>query len=322
MHEKKPRQWWNTAGANHNQAVRQTAAYTTISLPRPAPKGRRELMANHMKPEKRLQLLRLLCEGNSIRSTARLCGTNIRTVLRHLVIAGEECRQFLHQELREIEVNHVQCDEIWTFVGKKQGRLSADEKSNSRIGDQFLYVALEQDTKLICTYAIGKRDKPTTDRFIEDLARRIIVPDYPHESGRPQVSTDGWGAYPDAIASSFGRRVDYGQLIKNYGDQSQEGRYGPPDVVATDRRPIWGVENVATICTSHVERCNLTIRTFLKRFTRLSLGFSKKLDNLKAAVALHVFHYNFCRVHGTLKRTPALAAGVADRLWKLDDLFG
>jgi hypothetical protein len=136
------------------------------------------------------------------------------------------------------------------------------------------------------------------------------------------MSTDGWQAYPDAIASSFGRRVDYGQLIKNYGDQSQEGRYGPPDVVATDRRDIWGIDDVKTICTSHVERCNLTIRTFLKRFTRLSLGFSKKLDNLRAAVALHVFHYNFCRVHGTLKRTPALAAGVTDRLWKLDDLFG
>lgn len=279
-------------------------------------------MSRNLSAEKRLLILKLLVEGNSIRSTARLCDTNNKTVLRHLMIAGERCRQFMHQQLRNIEVGHVQCDEIWTFVAKKQGRLKDDERDNSRIGDQYLYVALDQDTKLICTYAIGKRDKVTTERFIEDLARRVVIPEVAPQCERPQISTDGWAAYPDAIASSFGQRVSYGQLIKTFGESDQPGRYGPPDVVATDRRDLWGVIDVKSICTSHVERNNLTIRTFLKRFTRLSLGFSKKLENLRAAIALHIFHYNFVRIHGSLKRTPALAAGVADRLWKLDDLFG
>lgn len=279
-------------------------------------------MARNISAEKRCAILRHLIEGSSVRSTARLCGTNNKTVLRHLVLAGEQCRRFLHQKLREIRIGHVQCDEIWTFVFKKQGHLSDVERLNSRIGDQFLYVSIDQDSKLICNYAIGKRDAETTARFIEDLARRVVVPDVAQPSDRPQISTDGWPAYPDAIASSFGHRVDYGQLVKYYGEQTQEGRYGPPSVVTVDRRSMWGVTDENSICTSHVERNNLTIRTFIKRFARLSLGYSKKLTNLKAAIALHVFHYNFCRIHSSLKRTPALASGVTKRLWKLEDLFG
>lgn len=279
-------------------------------------------MANHMKPERRVFLLNLLCEGNSIRSTARLMKTNIKTVLRHLVRAGEDCRQFLHWQLRGIEAVHVQCDEIWTFCRKKQAHLSEAEKDDPEIGDQFLYIALDQDTKLICTYAVGKRDAETTDRFIEDLARRVKLPDFDHESERPKLSTDGWAAYPDAIASSFGRRVQYGQLIKNYAAGTQIGRYGPPRLARADRRAITKMDDVRSICTSHVERNNLTIRTFMKRFTRLSLGFSKKLDNLRAAVALHVYHYNYCRLHGTLGITPAMAAKLTKRLFSLSDLFG
>jgi hypothetical protein len=137
---------------------------------------------------------------------------------------------------------------------------------------------------------------------------------------RPQVSTDGFKCYPDAMASSFGHRVDYGTIVKRY-ESEQTGRYSQPTVVATERRSEWGVANLKTICTSHVERCNLTIRTFIKRFTRLTVCFSKKLDNLKAAVALHVFHYNFCRVHSSLRSTPAMKAKLTDRLWKLEDLF-
>lgn len=279
-------------------------------------------MSNHITPEKKLRILKLLVEGNSVRSAARIVGSQHRTVLRHLVQAGETCRQFLHQKLRNLKVKNVQADEIWTFCGKKQGRLTDEEKQNPELGDQYVFISLDRDSKLICNYAIGKRDGETTARFIEDLARRIVLPEFPHESERPQLSTDAWPAYPDAVASSFGRRVDYGQLIKRYGESEQEGRYGPPDVSSVDRRPMWGIKDIFTICTSHVERCNLTIRTFVRRFARLSLSFSKKLDNLKAAFALHVYFYNFCRIHGSLKRTPALAAGVTDRLWSLDDLFG
>jgi hypothetical protein len=149
-----------------------------------------------------------------------------------------------------------------------------------------------------------------------DLADRIVTE-------IPQLSSDGWNGFKSAVESAFGWEVNYGQLIKSYGEAVQEGRYGPPDVVATERKQIFGAEDIDlySICTSHVERSNLTIRTFMKRFTRLSLGFSKKLENLAAAVALHVAHYNFCRIHGSLKVTPAMAAGVIGELWTIEDLY-
>lgn len=245
-------------------------------------------MANFMPAEKKLQILHLLCEGNSIRGTARLCGTNHQTVLRQLVAAGEACRMFLHNHLQEIHVDHVEIDEIWTFVACKQKRIAPEQRlANPHIGDQYLYLSLDQRSKLICNYALGKRDQSTTNRFIEDLARRIVLPDT--FDGRPQVSTDGFKCYPDAIANSFGHRVDYGTIVKNYADGSeQSGRYAPPEVVESVRKPMWGIQNLKSICTSHIERFNLSLRTFVKRFSRLSLGFSKKLGNLKAAVALHV----------------------------------
>jgi IS1 family transposase len=281
-------------------------------------------VANVMKSEKRVQILRLLAEGNSVRSTARLMQTNIPTVLRQLVKAGEECRQFMHRNLVDLKVRHLQCDEIWTFVQKKQKRVRPGDSLT--FGDQFLYLAFDQDTKLICTYAIGKRDINTTERFIEDLARRVSIPTrdgvMAGNGHRPQVSTDGWPAYPNAIANSFGRTVNYGQLIKMYGENREAGRYAPASIIRAERRVQWGPIEPSSICTSHVERCNLTVRTFIRRFTRLSLGFSKRIDNLRAAVALHVFHYNFCRIHGRLKRTPAMAAGVTERLWSIADLFG
>lgn len=275
-------------------------------------------MANMLSTERRLKLLHLLCEGNSIRGTARLMDMEHRTVLRHLVIAGEQCRMFLHNHLQEIPATHVEIDEIWTFVACKQRRIAPEQRlANPHIGDQYLYLSLDQRSKLICNYAIGKREQSTTDRFIEDLARRIVV------ENRPQISTDGFKCYPDAIANSFGHQVDYGTIVKNYADGSEmTGRYAPPEVVGSDRKSQWGVQNLRTICTSHIERFNLSLRTFVKRFSRLSLGFSKKLTNLKAAVALHVFHYNFCRIHSSIRCTPAMRANLTDHIWKLDDLFG
>lgn len=279
-------------------------------------------MANHLKSEKRVQILRLLAEGNSVRSTARLTDSQHRTVLRHLVIAGEECRGFLHDNLVELNVRHVECDEIWTFVAKKQKRVRAEESSNPGIGDQYLFVALDQDTKLICTYAIGKRDSVTTQRFMDDLSRRIVTPGFTSDVVRPQISTDGYASYDQAVASAFGRQVNYGQVIKMYRPNPEAGRYAPSALLSVTRKPMWGQIEPRSISTSLVERNNLTIRTFLRRFTRLSLGFSKKIQNLRAAVALHVFHYNFCRIHSRLKRTPAMAAGVTERLWSINDLFG
>ncbi len=280
-------------------------------------------MANYVDPEKRTQILSLLVEGNSVRGTARLVDSQIRTVLRYLTEAGEVARQFLHRHLRDLYVKNVQVDEIWTFCGKKQRRLTPDEAMNPELGDQFLFMALDRDSKLICTYAIGKRDTYNAERFMDDLARRMVLPRYTHESGmRPTISTDGFTPYPQCIAEAFGAAVNHGVIVKNYADgQQQEGRYGPPRIVSVDRRTIAGIMNPDSISTSHIERTNLTARLWMKRFTRLTLGFSRKLTNLRAAVALFVYDYNFCRLHSSLGKTPAMAARVTLRPWTMADLY-
>jgi IS1 family transposase len=261
------------------------------------------------------QIIHLLCEGNSIRSIERLTGVHRDTIMRLGVRIGGKCKDFLDAKLRGLKLRHVQADEIWTFVGKKQAMIGHGE-ADAHIGDQYLYVAIDQDTKLIATYAIGKRTGEVATAFMSDLADRIVT-EY------PQLSTDGWHPYVNAVRTSFGDEAAYGQIIKDFAADEQPGRYGPPAMVATERKQILGLTDIdpRSICTSHVERNNLTIRTFMRRFTRLALGFSKKLENLGAAVALHVAHYNFCRVHGTLRMTPAMAAGVTDHVWELDELL-
>jgi IS1 family transposase len=272
-------------------------------------------MANVLPREKQIAVLHMLVEGNSIRSIERLTGVNRNTIMSLTVRFGAKCRTFLDDKLRGLRLRHIQSDEIWTFVQKKQAMVRQGEH-DAAVGDQFLYVAFDQDTKLIATYALGKRNSNVTNAFMLDLASRIVTE-------TPQISSDGWQAYPFAIQNAFGDDVNYGQVIKDFTEPVQPGRYGPPTMVASERRQILGLVDLdlSSICTSHVERNNLTIRTFMKRFTRLALGFSKKLENLAAAVALHVAHYNFCRIHGTLKMTPAMAAGVIDELWTIEDLY-
>ena len=272
-------------------------------------------MAYVLPREKQIAVLHMLVEGNSIRSIERLTGVNRNTIMSLTVRFGEKCREFLDAKLRGLKLRHVQADEIWTFVQKKQAMVRQGEYDGS-VGDQFLYVAFDTDTKLIACYALGKRSSNVTNAFMLDLASRIVTE-------TPQISTDGFNAYPFAIQNAFGDDVNYGQVIKDFLEPVQPGRYGPPTMIASERRQILGLDDIdlRSICTSHVERNNLTIRTFMKRFTRLTLGFSKKLENLAAAVALHVAHYNFCRIHGTLKVTPAMAAGVIAELWTIEDLY-
>lgn len=283
-------------------------------------------MANVLCIEDQLSVIHHLCEGCSIRSITRVTGIHRTTILKILVRFGEACREFLDQNLRGLELRHVQCDEIWTFVQKKQGRLQAMEKDNPVIGDQYLWVALDTDTKLIASFCIGKRSADMARRFMVDLADRIALP-VPTDTGArdgiiPQLSTDGFNAYPEAVDLAFGEYVRYGQIVKDYRNADQPGRYGPPELVGTDRREVFGPIDTDTICTSHVERSNLTIRTLLKRFTRLSLCFSKKLENLAAAVAIYVAYYDFCWQHRTLKgRTPAMVAGVTGRPWSVEELW-
>jgi IS1 family transposase len=273
-------------------------------------------MANVLPREKQIQVLHMLVEGNSIRSIERLTGVNRNTIMSLTRRFGDKCRNFLNAWLRNLKLRHIQADEIWTFVGCKQDRLKNALVVNPTMGDQFLYVAFDQDTKLIATYAIGKRSKEVTQAFMYDLADRIVTE-------MPQLSTDGWQAYPNAVKNAFGDEIAYGQIIKDFAESSQPGRYGPPTLVATERKQVTGLTDIdlRSICTSHVERNNLTIRTFMKRFARLSLGFSKKLENLAAAVALHVAHYNFCRIHSSLRMTPAMAAGVVNELWMIENLY-
>jgi IS1 family transposase len=269
--------------------------------------------------DKKQAIIHLLVEGNSIRSIERLTGVHRDTIMRLLVKVGNKCRAFLDVKLRGLRLKHIQADEIWTFVQKKQARVETDIIRNPSIGDQYLYIAFDQDTKLIATYALGKRTSEVCAAFIDDLAGRIVT-EY------PQISTDGFAPYVATIKESFGDEAAHGVLIKDYAQNpyDQPGRYGPPNMIGSHREQVRGLKDIDlwSICTSHVERNNLTIRTFMKRFTRLSLGFSKKLENLAAAVALHVAHYNFCRVHGSLDGcTPAMAAGVVSEAWALSDLL-
>jgi IS1 family transposase len=277
-------------------------------------------VANVLKREKQIQVLRLLSEGNSIRSCERLTGIHRDTIMSVVVRFGNQCRDFLDESLSNLSLRHVQCDEIWTFCRMKEKQVARRRLNNATIGDQYLYTALDTDTKLLVTFAIGKRSSEVTAAFIADLEKRLVRQPVADADDTPQISTDGWGPYQPCIARSFGRSVRHGVLIKNYVNP-ESGRYAPPDLVKTERINIRGIKDLNTICTSHVERNNLTIRTFMKRFTRLALGFSKKLENLAAATALHVAFYNFVRIHRTLGCTPAMAAGVVGELWDMDRLF-
>jgi IS1 family transposase len=268
-------------------------------------------MANVLKKDQQLSALHLLCEGNSIRSIERITGIQKKTVCRLLAKVGNACQTMLDEELRGLNLKHIQCDEIWTFVQKKEGRIHVEDKPRfPLIGDQYLFIALDEDTKLIPCYALGKRNMDLTYYFLADLAQRIVLPK-PHDSDphayeaegyRPtvQISTDGFPCYKPVIDALLGSNVLYGQLIKEYRNSEMPGRYAAPEMVGSQRIGITDGIDPWSICTSHVERQNLTIRTFIRRFTRLSLGFSKKFENLAAAVALHVAHYNHCRRHSTL----------------------
>jgi IS1 family transposase len=270
-----------------------------------------------LKSDKRSTVLRLMVEGNSIRSAERITRVHRDTITRLLLHAGGLCRAFLDERMRGLKLDHLQIDEIWTFVRIKQAHIPGDW-DDAEIGDQYLFVGIDQETKLVPSFTIGKRTAENAERFMLDLADRIAhSPDH-----RPQISTDGFAAYPGAVDLAFAQEARYGQLIKDFTEGEQLGRYGPPEMVRADRRPFWGIDDPYSICTSHVERNNLNLRNFMRRFTRLSLGFSKKLENLEAAVALHMCYYNFCWRHGTTRVTPAMAAKVTGELWSLDRLIG
>lgn len=267
---------------------------------------------NRVPLARRVQIINCLVEGNSIRSTERMTGTHRDTICRLLVEVGDGCARLMDDQMRGLPCHRIQVDEIWAYVGKKQAHLKEDD-DRSRLGDQWTFVALDPDTKLIPSYRIGKRDGENAVKFMTDLSERL--------ANQVQISSDALAAYVDAVERAFGADVDYGQEVKFYdAEPIGPGRYSPPKVADRKRIVIAGNPDQGHISTSLVERQNLTMRMSMRRFTRLTNAFSKKVENLRAAVSLHFAHYNFVRVHRTLRVTPAMEAGVSERLWTLDEL--
>ena len=285
------------------------------------PQTRKSFAMNRLSREKQLTVLKMLVEGCSLRTIARITGVHRTTTINLMLDVGERCREFLDRNMRNLRLDHIQCDEIWTYVLKKQGRLQGAEIDNPLIGDQYLFVALDQDTKLIPSFVIGKRTAENAKMLMQDLSERINVSMADPQTMRPKISTDGFPAYPNAVDDAFGGSVNFGVIVKDYRESEQPGRYGPPVLTGTHRRVLSGTMQKRAICTSHVERHNLNIRTFLRRFTRLALGFSKKLENLAACVSLYLAFYNYCWMHGSLIGTPAMEAGLTGHPWTMAELL-
>jgi transposase-like protein/IS1 family transposase len=261
--------------------------------------------------EKTALILKMLVEGVSVRSVERLTGVHRDTILRLLVLAGERCEQLLESRIRQISVRDVQCDEIWGFVGCKEKNNVDDDPAR---GDAYCFVALERNSKLIVTWQLGRRTTRDTVAFTEKINEGT--------KGHFQITTDGFSPYVDAIHYSLGTRVDFAQLVKEYAASGDaDHRYSPAEVVRATAVPRWGRPNSQRICTSHIESQNLTMRMAIRRLTRLTNAFSKKWKNLKAALALHFACYNFCRVHSTLRITPAMEAGPTDHVWNAEELL-
>jgi IS1 family transposase len=265
--------------------------------------------------DKALLALQLLIEGTSVRSTERITGLHRDTILRVLVAAGEKCEKLMGRLIVNVPVRDVECDEIWGFIQKKEGHKRAEEANNETIGDAYTFVAIERHSKLVLNFALGRRNQATTDIFIEGLREATATNHF-------QVTTDGFAPYRSAMATTLDDRVDFAQLIKVYRSSPEgEHRYSPADVVSTEVVPVFGRPDSQRICTSIVERQNLTMRMQIRRLTRLTNGFSKKWENLWAALTLHFAYYNFCRIHRTIRVTPAMEAGIADHVWTLTELL-
>jgi len=265
---------------------------------------------NQLSLQKRAQIVQLLVEGNSLRSTSRIANVSVNTVTRLLLDVGEACVKFHSKTVANLSCKRLQCDEIWSFVYSKD-RDSAPDKPG--VGSVYTWVAMDPDTKLVVSWYAGLRDQTSANIFMKDVRARV--------RNRPHLSTDGFSAYREAVADTFGSRIDFAQMIKYYGgkpDDSGEGRTGKYG--GSEKRIIIGKPDLKKVTTAHIERQNLTMRMGIRRFGRKTNSFSKKLENHRLAIALHFVHYNFVRPHQTLRITPAMEAGLVNRFMSIEDM--
>jgi IS1 family transposase len=273
---------------------------------------------NKMSNERRAQIIRGLVEGNSIASLVRMTGVAKTTILRLVVEFGEACEKFHDERVVKLNTRRLQCDEVWAFVGAKEKNASFEKKLILKWGDAWTWTALDSDSKLMISWIIGPRHAGNANAIMRDVASRL--------NNRVQVTTDGHHSYRNAVANAFGvdRRSDYAQCVKIYGKDSADStaaRYGPSECTGVEIKVMWGDPDPEHITTSHVERSNLTVRMGVRRYTRLTNGHSKKIENHVAMTTIFMTCYNWCRVHQTLRVTPAMEAGLTDHVWEIEELL-
>lgn len=270
---------------------------------------------NQLPLQTRAQILRLLVEGNSLRSASRITGCSKNTITKLLVDAGTSCQKFHDETVRKVPSRRVQCDEIWSFVYSKEKNVPEGMEGNA--GDVWTWVGMDSNTKLVLSWYVGNRDADSANIFMQDVADRL--------STRVQLTTDGLKAYLEAVDNAFEGLVDYAMLVKLYGTEhgkhgTAEKKYSPAECIGARKDKIFGQPDTKYISTSHIERQNLTMRMHMRRFTRLTNAFSKKLENHCHAIALHYVYYNFCKIHQTLRVPPAMEAGLTKKLWDVEDI--
>lgn len=272
---------------------------------------------NKLSLERKTQVIRVLCEGNSIRSTARITGTAINTVVKLLREVGSACLDYQDKAMRNLCCKKLQCDEIWSFVYAKDKNVPQEHNGEFGYGDVWTFTAIDADTKLVPAWLVGLRNVNCAYEFANDLKGRL--------ANRVQLTTDGHGMYLEAIEHAFGGDIDYGMIVKLYGQEPESGRrYSPAKCISAHKRAVQGKPDYEAVSTSYVERQNLTMRMNMRRFTRLTNAFSKKLENHEYALALYFMHYNFGRSHKTLSnpypRSPAMAAGLTNHIWTVEEI--
>jgi IS1 family transposase len=271
---------------------------------------------NRLTTKDRARILSVLCEGMGVNAACRITGASKNTVLKLLADVGEACALYQDRVLTGIKSKRIECDEIWSFVGMKQKNVPQELADSFGIGDVYTWTAIDADTKLIPCWHVGTRGIDSARLFISDLADRL--------NGRVQLTTDGHHAYLTAVEESFGREIDFAQIIKIYGNDGQSKadvrRYSPAQCTGAEKKPVTGNPDMDNVSTSYVERQNLTMRMHMRRFTRLTNAFSKKLENHMHAISLYFMYYNFCKIHKTLRVTPAMEAGIADHVWNLEEV--